>query len=61
MLQANSLDMVKNPRKMSSGAGSVEIHIEPTGKFIPVGSGKYNPSSFVIREGVRLFIKHDFI
>ena len=53
--------MVKNPRKMSSGIGSVEIHIEPTGKFIPVGSGKYNPSSFVIREGVRLFIKHDVI
>ena len=27
--------------------------LEATGEFIPVGSGKYNPSSFVILVGVK--------
>ena len=35
--------------------------LKATGEFIPVGSGKYNPFPFVIREGVRLFIKYHFI
>ena len=50
----------KNAERDCSLAESKFV-LKATGEFIPVGSGKYNPSSFVIREGVRLFIKYHVI
>ena len=51
----------KNAEQGCSLAQSKYI-LEATGEFIPVGSGKYNPFSFVILAGVKhLFITYDVI
>ena len=60
-LSGHSEESKKNAERGCSLAQSKYI-LEATGEFIPVGSGKYNPSSFVILAGVKhLVITYDVI
>ena len=51
-LSGHSEESKKNAERDCSLVQSKFI-LEATGEFIPVGSGKYNPSSFVILAGVK--------